>query len=167
MREMSIDDAQDIFEYQSDREFMRYTGLPPHQSIKQTQAMIIKYASYFYEGIGLAWSITDKHSNKVIGNIIMCYTDPLKKTKARVGYHICPDYQNQGIATWALGNCIKFGFNQLDLTEIEAKCKSVNLASERVMQKCCMVIKEIKPSPFLVEGVYYDMKTYSIKRLTK
>ena len=161
MREMALDDANDMFEYLRDKDVMRYTASPTHITIEDTKAMIRKLSSSFPDGKGIAWVVVDKQSNKAIGHIGLYYTD-VNKMNASVGFIISPAYQNHGIATWALGNCINFGLNQLKVTRIEAKCKSVNVASERVMQKCGMVFLEMKKSPFLVDGIYYDIKTYII-----
>lgn len=163
MRDMTLEDARDIFKYYSDTAMMKYTATPPHSSIEDTEALVKKLSSSLPNGKGIAWAIADKKNNKVIGNIGLYYIGD-NKTKAAVGYNISPQYQNQGIATWTLGNCISFGLNQLNLKRIEAKCKSVNIASERVMQKCGMILSEIKKSPFLVDGIYYDIITYSVSQ---
>jgi ribosomal-protein-alanine N-acetyltransferase len=162
MREMLMEDANDIFEYYSDRLLMKYTATSPHNRIEDTQAMIHKLSSSFLSGSGIAWAITEKEHHIVIGNIGLYYLGE-SKTKAAVGYNISAAYQNQGIATWALGNCINFGINDLKIKQILAKCKSVNYASERVMQKCGMHLTEVNKSPFLVDGIYYDIKTYVIE----
>jgi ribosomal-protein-alanine N-acetyltransferase len=162
MREMTLEDANDIFEYYSDRQLMKYTATPPHTRIEDTQMMISKLSSSFQNGKGIAWAIADKIANKVIGNIGLYYVGGNYK-KAAVGYNVSTPYQNQGIATWALRNCLQFGIEQLRLQCIEAKCKSVNYASERVMQKCGMIFHVVNRSPFLVDGTYYDIKTYILK----
>jgi [ribosomal protein S5]-alanine N-acetyltransferase len=161
MRELLQRDAYDIFTYYSDRNQMRYTATPPHQSINETEKMIAKLSSSFPNGNGIAWAIVDKRTDKVIGNIGLYYVDDCK-WKAAVGYNISSPYQNKGIATWALGNCLEFGRKELKLDRIVGKCKSVNIASERVMIKCGMTLFEVKKSPFLVDGIYYDIKTYII-----
>lgn len=163
MREVAFEDSKDIFEYYSNREFMRYTATSPHKLIKETETLIRKLSSSFHDGKGIAWAIAEKSTEKAIGNISLSYISDTK-TKATVGYNVSFPNQNQGIATWALSNCISFGLNQLKLYKIEVKCKSVNLASERVMQKCGMLFIEMNKSPFLVDGIYYDIKTYSITK---
>ncbi|MDF2942729.1 MAG: RimL [Herbinix sp.] len=164
MREMTTEDANDIFEYYSDRLLMKYTATPPHIRIADTVTMIRTLTSSYQNDKGIAWAIADKIAEKVIGNIGLYYVGT-NKNKAAVGYNISTPYQNQGIATWALGNCLQFGLEYLHLKCIEAKCKSVNYASERVMQKCGMKLHEVNRSPFLVDGTYYDIKTYSLKSL--
>lgn len=163
MRKMNLSDANDIFEYCSDSDFMRYTGSPAHKRLEDTEKMFLRYSSSFLEGKGIAWAIAAKSTNKVIGNIGL-YDIGNNKDRAFASYNISTSYQNQGIATWALTNCLQYGLNELHIKRIEAKCKSVNLASERVMQKCGMLLYEVKKSPFLVDGIYYDIKTYYICR---
>lgn len=161
MRDLSLADAADILEYCHDRELMKYTASPPHQSIKETEAMIVKLSASFLSGNGIAWAIVDNTQQKVIGNIGLYYSYNSKE-KACVGYTIHKAYHNRGIATWTLCNAIQYGFDQMKLNRIEAKCKSVNLASERVMQKAGMVLEAITKSPFLVDGIYYDILTYAV-----
>jgi ribosomal-protein-alanine N-acetyltransferase len=161
MREMTMEDAYDIFLYYKDRPFMKYTGTPPHSRIEETKAMIQKLSFAYREGKGIAWAIVDKENCIVIGNINLYYTGE-DFTKAAVGYNINTPFQNHGIATWALSNCIHFGLKELNLQRIQGKCKSLNYASERVMQKCGMRLTEENKSPFLVDGIYYTIKTYTI-----
>jgi ribosomal-protein-alanine N-acetyltransferase len=124
--------------------------------------MIQKLSSAFSEGRGIAWAIADQENCIVIGNIILYYIGE-NSSKAAVGYNISTPYQNYGIATWALRNCIDFGLNGLKIQRIQVKCKSLNYASERVMQKCGMHLTEENKSPFLVDGIYYTIKTYAIE----
>lgn len=161
MRNLSLADTADIYEYYHDRELMKYTASPPHLMQKETESMILKLSGSFSSGTGIAWAIVDQDRPKVIGNIELNYISNSKE-KARVGYTIHKAYHNRGIATWALCNAIQFGFELLHLKLIEAKCKSVNIASERVMQKAGMEFIEVNKSPFLVDGIYYDILTYCI-----
>lgn len=163
MREMNISDVKDIFEYCSDRNLMRYTGSPVHKSIEDTEEMIQRLSISYIEGNSITWAIAEKSKKKVIGNIGLRYKES-NRNIGIVNYNIHSSYQNQGIATWALHKCLQYGLNELNLNRIEAKCKSVNIASERVMQKCGMHLSDVKKSPFLVDGIYYDIKTYYLSK---
>ncbi len=161
MRELRESDVSDLFEYYGDADHMKYNSSHPHNSKDETHAMIKKLMGSFPNNKGIAWAIEEKHTKKVIGNIGLFYMDS-DRVKAGVGYNINKNYQNQGIATWALKSCIESAFMLFKVNEIEASCKSINYASERVMKKCGMKLKEVLQKASEKDGILYDKLIYYI-----
>ncbi|WP_159081920.1 GNAT family N-acetyltransferase [Paenibacillus sp. CAA11] len=56
--------------------------------------------------------------------------------RAALGYMLSPDCWNQGLATEAVRTVMTFGFEQMRLNEITARCDPANLASIQVLHKC-------------------------------
>ncbi len=68
LRQITKDDAEDIFTYLSDEKVMQYYGLEPFKSIDEALEEIAWYQSIFDENSGIRWGITLKGHGKVIGS---------------------------------------------------------------------------------------------------
>lgn len=102
LRPVTLDDAEDMFEYSSDEENTRYTFLP-NKDLEETKNVIAR----LFMGRALGnWGIELKERDKLIGSIDLHKLDPLLK-KAAIGYVINKKYWNQGLATEALQEIIR------------------------------------------------------------
>lgn len=68
LREVTIEDAGDMFKYLSDIDVVKPMGLDPCQTVNDVWDEIKWYESIFQEGTGIRWGITLKDSGKVIGS---------------------------------------------------------------------------------------------------
>lgn len=78
-----------------------------------------------------------------------------------IGYFIDREYQGKGIATEAVRQLEKFGFEKLDLQRIVILMDTRNLASERVAQKCRYEKEGIMKRVHRVGEDYYDCFLYA------
>ena len=83
LRPVTLDDAEEMFEYASDRENTRYT-FPTNQSLEETKNNIAQF--YLANPLG-RWGIELKSNGKFIGTIDLHKIDPALK-KAAIGYII-------------------------------------------------------------------------------
>lgn len=81
-----------------------------------------------------------------------------------IGYFIEEGYQSKGIATEAVRQLERVGFEQLDLQRITILMDVRNLASERVAQKCGYQKEGIMKKVHRVGGDYYDCFLYAKTR---
>jgi len=80
------------------------------------------------------------------------------------GYFILPEYHGLGIMTEALGEVIRFAFEDDGVYRISTGCLAENRASERVMQKCGL-IKEAEYKSFVWhDGRMKDRVEYRLLR---
>jgi ribosomal-protein-alanine N-acetyltransferase len=80
------------------------------------------------------WSITKVSHPKTIGTICL-WNFSADFSTAEVGYDLHPDFHGKGIMTEALKAVLDFGFNRLNLENIEAYTQHNNLASLRLLYK--------------------------------
>ena len=64
----------------------------------------------------------------------------------------------------AVNAVIEFGFREMLLNRIMARCEVNNIASARVMEKVGMQLEGILRQQLFVKGRYWDLKIYSILR---
>jgi [ribosomal protein S5]-alanine N-acetyltransferase len=94
------------------------------------------FREYRERGIG-PWGIQLKETGAIIGN---CgFPDIIfNKLCGEVNYYVASHYRGRGLAPEALRVLLEFGFREIGLTRIQARCEPDNLSSERVMQKAGM-----------------------------
>lgn len=84
--------------------------------------------------------------------------------KAEIGYALAPWHWKNGYTTEAARMLIDHLFKNTEIERVEARCKTFNIASARVMEKVGMTYEGTLRSHTFYNGMYYDMKFYSILR---
>ncbi|MGL5316646.1 MAG: GNAT family N-acetyltransferase [Peptostreptococcaceae bacterium] len=136
LRKMNINDAQEMYEYASDDDVIKYLSFPKHDSVEQTREVISKYfMSKYEEGNSYDFGVELKETHKLIGS---CGFNEIKNSQAILGYVLNKKYWNQGIMTELVKEVIRFGFEDLKLDKITAYHYDGNDKSGKVMQKCNM-----------------------------
>src|ERR1035438_4670805 len=99
------------------------------------------FQSYSKWGMG-SWGMFLKTDRMMVGNSGFCRID-LKQNCGEVNYFVTRQYRRQGLASEALKAMLKFGFEEIGLARIQARCSPDNISSERVMQKTGMQFERI------------------------
>ena len=128
LRPVTLDDAEAMFDYASDRENTRYT-FPTNQSLEETQNNIAQF--YLANPLG-RWGIELKSNGKFIGTIDLHKIDPA------IGYIIHKKYWNQGLTTEANRAVIELAFEKIGMNKLIALHDKDNPASGKVMEKSGM-----------------------------
>lgn len=163
LRKMTLDDAQDMFEYASDPEETKYTLWDYHKSIEDS-VNFLKSAIQRYENMEVSeWGVVYKENNKFIGTCGYGWWRPAHN-RAEIGYALSRKYWDRGLMTEAVKEAIKFGFEQMQLNRIEGTCFVENFASQRVLEKVGMTFEGILREQLLVKGIYRNLRLYSILR---
>ena len=163
LRKISLDDIDDMYEYAKDAALTRYLTWSPHVD----KAYTFEYVSYlqrrYKTGEFFDWAVTLRDGGKMIGTCGFTRFD-FPNDSGEIGYVINPDYHGMGIATEAVGEVIRFGFDRLALNRIECKFMIENGASRRVMEKNSMTFEGVHRQGMLIKGVYRDIGVCSILR---
>lgn len=132
LRPVTLEDAEDMFEYGSDEE-TTYFVFEPHHSLEETEDSIANY--FMNEPLG-KYGIELKENSKMIGTIDLRLKE--EKYKAELGYTMNKDYHGKGYMTEAGQALLDLGFNILELERISALHDERNDRSGRVMQRLGM-----------------------------
>lgn len=135
LRDASVDDAEDMFEYAKLEEVTKYLSWKPHISLKDSEKileMLSKEAkekdSYTLKAIVL------KENDKMIGTIdARIFGDGLKD--AEFGYCLNPKYWNKGYMSEALKAFMEALHKEHGVENVFGSFERENIASKRVMQK--------------------------------
>ena len=140
LRPVTLDDAEAMFEYASDKENTRYT-FPTNQSLEETKNNIAQF--YLANPLG-RWGIELKSTGEFIGTIDLLKLDTVLK-KATIGYIINQKYWNQGLTTEANRAVIELAFEKIGMNKLDAFYDKDNPASGKVMEKSGMRFSHEEP----------------------
>lgn len=161
LRKITLEDAEDMYYYCSNEEVPKYASWNPHKTITETKEAIERVLIQWNNKSLVHWGIEYKENSRLIGTIEFATWDRQHKI-AEIGYALSPDYWRKGIATEAARKVIKFGFTNMDLVRIQAKCYLENIGSARVMEKAEMSFEGIIRKGLFIKGRHQDLKMYSI-----
>lgn len=163
LRKITLNDANDMFEYGSDPHVSEYTTWSTHTSIEDTKYFIKSLLKMYKKRELVDWGIVHKAEKKIIGT---CgYVEwSMTHSRAEMGYALSRKYWNQGYMSEAVNAMMEFGFREMHLNRIQAKCQVNNIASARVMEKVGMQLEGILRQQLFVKDEYWDLKIYSILR---
>ena len=104
-----------------------------------------------------------KDSGELVGGVGLSPINR-KHRKADLGYWCAFEHWNRGITTEAASRLVRYGFEELDLERIRAKCFADNIASARVMEKVGMVYEGLARHEFVKDGRFVDFHHYAVLR---
>ncbi|MGT2846286.1 GNAT family N-acetyltransferase [Streptococcus massiliensis] len=163
LRPVTLDDAEDMFEYASDLDTVRYVTFLPHQSVEDSRNQIAQFFLNYPLG---SYGIEVKSDRKFIGTF--GFVD-LKQdvAKAEIGYCLNKDYWNQGYATEMLKAMVQLAFDKLDLNCLIARHDIENPASGRVLEKAGFIFSHKEPYAMLNKNQENRIMTLKHYLLTK
>jgi [ribosomal protein S5]-alanine N-acetyltransferase len=163
LRKITIGDAPDIFEYASDPEVPTYMPWEPHRSIQETYDYLERVMERYRQRNPGPWAIVHRRDAKMIGT---CSFGSWEREHhwAEIGYVLNRRYWGQGYMSEAVRAIVDFGFRELGLNRIQARCDVLNIGSARVMEKVGMSFEGVLRQQLFEKGSYRDMKMYSILR---
>ncbi|PCL91573.1 GNAT family N-acetyltransferase [Paenibacillus lautus] len=161
LRKISYSDQDDMYSYCRFPMVSRYTVWDTHQSLDDTKAFIeFVLNRYDTQKVG-PWGIEHKQAKKLIGSCSFVSWDNRNK-RAELGYVLSNEYWNQGYMSEVIRRILEFGFNELGLVRIEARCHLDNIGSARVMEKTGMRFEGVLRRHIWAKGAFQDVKLYSI-----
>lgn len=133
LKEMTEEDADHLFELNSDPEVMRYTGDSSFNNIEEASNFIRSYQDFYKTYRCGRLSTFIKETGEYIGWCGLKYL--INKDKTDIGYRFAKPFWGKGYATESAAACLNDGFNRLHLDKIIATAMKENLASINVFKK--------------------------------
>lgn len=153
LRELTMEDFNDLFEILSDEETMKHYPRPfDEQKVRDwIQWNICNYQTF---GFGL-WAVVLKENNKMIGDCGITMQNIDGEIKPEIGYHINKKYQRQGYATEAAIRCRNFAFENTPFNRIYSYMKYTNVGSYSVaLNNGMKLIKEYEDPKNKISKAY-------------
>lgn len=137
-RKITFDDAEGIFELDSNAEVHRYLGNKPIQNLDKAKD-IIEYIISQYEKNGIGrYAVIEKKSGDLIGWTGLKLED--KETNGYVnyydiGYRFIPRYWGKGYGYESAKYWLDYGFEELKFNKICGAAHIRNIGSNKILQK--------------------------------
>ncbi|MEN8928108.1 MAG: GNAT family N-acetyltransferase [Flavobacteriales bacterium] len=151
IREFDISDAKAMFDLNSDKEVLKYTGDVAFESVGKTKDFLSNYPDYEKNGFG-RWIVELKGTNEILG---WCGLKKHEDGKVDIGYRFYQKEWGKGYATEAARACLEYGFELLELEEILGNSAIENKKSIRVFDKLGMKFIENKTCDGIEDAVRY------------
>jgi [ribosomal protein S5]-alanine N-acetyltransferase len=162
LRQLTIEDAEEMFLLNEDPDVIRYTGDVPYNNVEEVKSFISNYEQYTkYQQGRLATILKD--TGAFIGWCGLKYLEETKESD--LGYRLHKKYWKKGYATEAGRACLGYGFNQLGLSLIIAHALRDNEASIKVLQK--LGLKQCREMELHGEkGVYMQIYKHDFDQIS-
>lgn len=164
LRPWSEEDAQDLYVYAKDPQVGPIAGWPPHTSV-QNSLEIIKNVLSAKE----TYAVVLKEEQKAVGSIGLMTGSAsnldISDEEGEIGYWIGVPLWGQGLIPEAVGEMLRYGFEDLCLEKIWCGYFDGNIKSKRVQEKCGFVYHHTN------ENIHWelmdDIRTEHVTCMTK
>ncbi|MDD2647682.1 MAG: GNAT family N-acetyltransferase [Eubacteriales bacterium] len=161
LRQLTIKDADDVFEYSSDPVVAETVLWSPHKHIAETRAYLRYVLRQYRQNEPCSLAIAENSTGKVVGTMSVMWVDE-DNASAEIGYSLSRDYWNRGYMTEAVSLILAFLFDELGLNRVEAQHQTDNPASGRVMRKNGMVREGMMRQRIFNKTRFVDVEAYAI-----
>ncbi len=161
LREFSLYDLADVYEYCSNPNVGPNAGWPIHKSMEETRGILINMIKNKEN-----FAIVNKSNNKVIGSIGI-YKDNKRDNEfcKMLGYVLNESYWGRGIMSEVVQGFIKFIFTNTKIMLLSIYHFPSNFRSKRVIEKCGFFYEGIlRKSTTMYNGAILDNVCYSLTR---
>ncbi len=134
LRPWALSDAEDLYDMASDPVIGGSAGWKPHESPEESLEII---GTIFSEPF--VFAIVPRLSGRPVGCVGLNREPKILRKgpkDAEIGYWVGQRYWNQGFATEALDEVIRFAFEDKGIPKIWCQCFEDNVQSRRVQEKC-------------------------------
>ena len=149
-------DAEDMFEYSSDRLVSRLAMWLPDSSIEDTKRVIFDALHRYEAEAWMYLGIELKEESKLIGSVGFAQWNRTDN-RADLGFALNRKYWGRGFTTEAARPIMAFGWEQMRLHRIEANCIASNAASISILTKLGFEREGLRKDAARVDGIYEDV----------
>ena len=134
LRQLSIDDKQNIFALRSDTEINKYLDRVPSKTIEDAINFIKKINDNIRNNNAIYWVISLTSTKEFVGTICL-FDFSNEKKSCEIGYELMTKFQGQGIMKEAVQVVIDYVFQTLKLKKILAFTHYENQNSTNLLLK--------------------------------
>ncbi|WP_454880359.1 GNAT family N-acetyltransferase [Sphingobacterium detergens] len=157
-------DAADLFKYAKDERVGPIAGWPPHKSVEESSEVIKNIFSQ--DGV---FAITLKEDDIAIGMISLILGEksnfPITESEGEISYWLGVPFWGKGIMPEAIGEVVRYGFEDLRLVNIWSGYYEGNAKSKIAQEKCGFHHHHVEEAS--ANELMNDIRTEHISRMTR
>ena len=168
LRQFTEDDADNLFDLNSDSEVMRYLtgGRPTPREVLRDEVIPFHLAVYErLDGLG-TWAAESITTGEFLGWFHFRPGPDADVTNVDLGYRLRRSAWNKGYATEGSRALINRGFTRLGVERVFGHTMAVNTASRHVLEKCGLTLVRTTPyeGPHAIEGSEHGEVEYALTK---
>ncbi|WP_079989535.1 GNAT family N-acetyltransferase [Candidatus Protochlamydia phocaeensis] len=156
LRSLSRDDLKCFYTWASDPEVAQTMTWEAYSSEEEAYKFLVEVAEKH------SWFKAICLDGVPIGSVTLSQGKGNAACRAELGYVLAKAYWGKGIATLAVKNAIKQGFNDLGVKRIEALVDPENISSQKVLAKAGLSCEGLLKNYILFKGEMRDRYIYAI-----
>jgi [ribosomal protein S5]-alanine N-acetyltransferase len=156
LRKFSLNDFDSVHEFGADEEVTRFMDWGPNDAAA-TRAFLERVVEDGAQG--LEFAVVECHTGRLIGS---CGIHAGGRSRAEIGYCLEKRAWGRGLGTEVAAALVRFGFDELRLHRIQARCDPMNMASARILEKVGMKYEGRLRECVWVRGEWKDRKLFAV-----
>ncbi len=165
LRPVTLEDADDIYEYAKNPALSKFLSWYPHSSIAATKELINDWIMNYKQNKGALWVLVAKDADKVIGTIAGIDTpreEGIHPYRRYLGYCLSAAYWGKGLMVEAINAVLAYLFSETAVTEVIAFVDVANGQSQRVLEKVGMHKEAQGSKREFVTGKWVELERWVI-----
>lgn len=162
-REMRLEDVTVLLQHFGNKEVVQFILTQPIKNWEQANEWLRWMGGYFNDAEAHRRTFALKGLDTLVG----CgglYGWNWEGNFARIGFHIMPEFRNEGYATEAATALMEWAWRAMKLNRLEAEIVQGNLIQQRVLEKLGFQREGTLRQRLLRGGKYYDVFLYGLLR---
>lgn len=164
LRPFKESDAKDVYTYAKDDQVALIAGWPPHSSVEESLEII--KTVFMQDGV---FALTLKGEDRAIGMIGIILGEksnfPITDNEGEISYWLGTPYWGKGLMPEATKEVMRYGFENLELTDIWSGYYDGNSKSNSVQNKCGFKHHHTEENRY--NDLLDEARTEHISRITK
>ena len=161
LRKLELTDAPEIQSIRSDERVMKYMDSERQSTEEHSERFISMKLKMYQENTGIFWAIIEKSTNTLIGDFSFFKMDH-KNSRTEIGYTSKPEFWGKGYMQEAMTSIFNFGFDKLNLHNLEANINPGNDKSRAILTKMGFQKEAYFRENYYYDGKYLDSEIYSL-----
>ncbi|BCJ47653.1 N-acetyltransferase [Actinoplanes ianthinogenes] len=162
LRPVTPDDLDDVYAFQSRPDVVRWMLGTGPRTREQSRASVLAMASEdALREEGDCLTLAAVTGGTVIGTVELVWRSRSERT-AELGYVFHPGHGGRGLATEAATALLDWGFTELGLHRVVARCHGRNAASARLMARLGMRQEAHHVESYLFNGEWADQIVFAV-----
>lgn len=161
LRQILVNDVNEIISLRSNKEAMKYIDKPLIDSEKEALQLIQKITDGINSNEAITWAITLQNDDLLVGTVGFWRIDK-EHHRAEIGYMLHPAHQKKGIMQEAISAVLNYGFNVMQIHSVEANVNPANDASKKFLEKNKFIQEAYFKENYYYNGQFLDSAIYSL-----
>jgi len=163
LRAVCADDVAIVYAFNGSLDALRYVARDPYTALTEAEEKVQVFLESIDKKTGLWWTFVLRQTGQSMGygGLFDLDTDD---GSAEIGYGLLPEFWGQGHITEIVGEMVRFGLAEMELSLIHALVVPGNVASEKVLLGHGFERGEVFVDHSQARGESFDMGRFEKKR---